>query len=464
MKRVFNPWVDVVPAIGKDILTAFERISLPALADVAHPAFRRLTTAGSDGQFVLQTTWMYAMLQKLFEEERRRLAGLPRDCEATQLRGLRITLKQGKKHVSDCRRIADDIQTLLVAARVPGGSLRDNVDVITFFLTLPDVLRKYAALAEDLAERTRPTKEAVAQRNRVLLYLVNHVTGTTGHPFFSELADVILGWREIWPFSNDVSADVLRKQFRRAASFAGPLRDRSTLKDEVVPMNRVNRGLNLVPATSRGISYAFEDLSLPAAEQFANAAIRRLTSAGCNDKFVLQTTLMYAMSQSLLEEERLRLAALPRDSEAAQHAGLRLTLKRGKKHVSECRRMADETERFLAVARAPIGSLRDNVDIVMFFQGLPAVLRKYADFAEDLTERTRPTKEAVAQQNRILVSLVKYVTEITGQPRFSELAELILAWRETWPFAKDINSDVLRKQFRRAASSSDLLPLFTVKE
>jgi hypothetical protein len=464
MKRVFNRGLNLVPAMGKDILTAFENISFPAAADVAHSALRRLTTAGCDDKFVLQTTWVYAMLQRLLEEERLSLAALPRDSEATQLGGLRITLKQGKNHVSECRRIADDIEQLLAAARVPGTSLRDNFDALMFYLTLPNVLRKYAHLAGDLTERTRPTKEAVAQRNRILVSLVNHVAETTGRPFFTELADVILAWRETWPFSKDINADVLRKQFRPGSS-TNLLRHRSRSKDEVSSIKGVfNRGLNVVPATEKQILTALENISFPATADVAHSALRRLTTAGCDDKFVLQTTWMYAMVQRLLEEERLGLAALPRDSEATQLGGLRITLKQGKNHVSECRRIADDMERYLAVARVPGGSLRENADIFMFYLTLPNVLRKYASFVEDLIERTRPTKEAVAQRNRIVVSLVNHVTQATGHSFFTELADIILAWRETWPFSNDMNADVLRKQFRRAACSADLLPSFTVKK
>src|SRR5438477_11994533 len=106
-----------------------------------------------------------------------------------------------RRHVQQCRQVADDVERFLASARVPGGNVKDFVQVLMFDCTLPHVLRNYADLAQKIGRMTDVVHETANKKASCLLSLVEHVRSITGQLHLTHIADLISGWRSVHPFT-----------------------------------------------------------------------------------------------------------------------------------------------------------------------------------------------------------------------------------------------------------------------
>lgn len=214
----------------------------------------------------------------------------------------------------------------------------------------------------------------------------------------------------------------------------------------------------------------FEDLpragplSIPAHETVAQRALAGLVNEGCDANIVLQCSFAYAAFQYSLEMNRkVESGTRPEDRKLAFTGGL-WRRKDARRIAGACRQLATEIERFLFFARAPGEQLRGSVEVILFHEKLPRVLNRFADFAEDIGERTALVNELPAQRGRVLADLEDHVRNRTGKPHYEDLLAIIMAFRERFPFEDPLSQDALRKQAVRETTSEWALRSLTDRD
>src|SRR4051812_28021204 len=97
-----NIRLNLVGIMTRKMESTLNGIELPGDDPVGVTALGKLTEAGCDSNFVLQTTWIYAMLQWGLEENRKVEATTHVDYRKSQFVGRSFTRKQARKHVAGC--------------------------------------------------------------------------------------------------------------------------------------------------------------------------------------------------------------------------------------------------------------------------------------------------------------------------------------------------------------------------
>lgn len=206
-----------------------------------------------------------------------------------------------------------------------------------------------------------------------------------------------------------------------------------------------------------------EGIELPATEARALSALNLLVSTGCNRRFLIEASFIYAMLLWAQESNR----ELERNTrpEYRKLALIGLSWSRAdlRRHVKQCRQLADEVERFVGSARVPGGNVKDCVQVLMFDRTLPRVLRNYADLAQKIGRMTDVLHETANKKASCLLSLVEHVRSVTGEVHLTHIADLISGWRSFHPFTLALSDETLRKQYERQMRRQTELALFMSK-
>lgn len=237
-------------------------------------------------------------------------------------------------------------------------------------------------------------------------------------------------------------------------------RGRRRKNPKLDPFKDANLRVSFVKACKDRINRSLDSLELPSSASDAKESLGVLQTQGCDANFVLQTSWLYAMLQDGLERNRAAEAGTRPEYRRLSFVGGSWTRQHVRMHVGKCRELADEIERFMGSARIPGEHLLDSAEVVMYFQALPGVLRRYAHFAARVGEKAVTVNEFAAQRARVLASLVEHIRAKTGRPHWTELLTLILAWRDEWPFEETFSESALRMQWTRFQESPAGLPLF----
>lgn len=198
----------------------------------------------------------------------------------------------------------------------------------------------------------------------------------------------------------------------------------------------------------------------PDAEQ-ARRALRVLTDAGCKQNILLQLTHLYALFHYAMERNKVAESDTRPEDRRVAFPGVHWRRKDVDRIARTSRELADEAERFLFYARVPDENLRMTFDVLAYHKALPDVLRRFANFVEDVANRALVVNELPAQRARFIADLHHHVLTCTERPHYAELLEMILGWRGVYPFEETLSEDALRMQVARQANSFPKLPSLT---
>jgi hypothetical protein len=197
-----------------------------------------------------------------------------------------------------------------------------------------------------------------------------------------------------------------------------------------------------------------ENLQLPQDAVAARNRLEKLSQRGCDEKFVLRVSYLYAYTANAFKRNAKDEASTPSSSRLIALPGLGMSRRELANHVRDTRHVARQIQRFLAVARKP-GKDQQTLLTADELSTLPKALERYCRFAVEVGQACSIPREKRLQRDRFLCSLVVYVKVSTGKPHWESLLDIINAWNLVT--IQDVTT--LMSQFKRA-NRPDQLPLF----
>jgi hypothetical protein len=189
----------------------------PSEAHSSREALEVLVSRGCDPSILRTLSYAYALFSFALEENRRVECKIRPENRKIAFDG-GVWRRKDITNIGDrSRELADMASRFLVFARSPHGDLRDNPEYYLFG-RLPTVLRRFADYVERIGEQAAVVNELPAQRARAIADLEAHVRAKTERSHFSEIVELILGWRTRFPFKDPVTEDALRMQLARERS------------------------------------------------------------------------------------------------------------------------------------------------------------------------------------------------------------------------------------------------------
>ena len=203
-----------------------------------------------------------------------------------------------------------------------------------------------------------------------------------------------------------------------------------------------------------------ENLQLPQDALAARQRVEKLTQRGCDEKFVLRVSYLYAYTANAFKKNAKDEAGTPSSSRLIALPGLGMSRRDVANHVRDTRHVARQIQRFLAVSgvnyffRKP-GKDQRTLLTADELSSLPKALERYCRFAVEVGQACSIPREKRLQRDRFLCSLVVYVKVSPGKPHWESLLDIINAWNLVT--IQDVTT--LMSQFKRA-NRPDQLPLF----
>src|SRR5436309_3498832 len=127
-----NLRVSLVSACVSQLSSALDQLELPETAKEALKALGRLVKAGCRSDFVLETTWIYALLQYGIEQNREAEAGTRPEDRKLSFMTAGWARRDLDRHVAKCRELASEIEEFLRSARIPGRPLFESAEALMY--------------------------------------------------------------------------------------------------------------------------------------------------------------------------------------------------------------------------------------------------------------------------------------------------------------------------------------------